>query len=342
MKIHKNTVYITTEGTWVQTEGESLQIRLPDGEKRSLPLRNLDSVVLLVWDGVITAEAARRCSESGVSVAIATPTGKFIASVDGYPRGNITLRRAQYRFSDDADKKLSVSKSIVRAKIVSQKNLLARHRRDHQVLTLEEMERQLSRRFEAVLSAQSEEELLGREGDAANIYFQGFPLLIKNPLNVWTGRNRRPPKDPQNAILSFLYSLATNDCKSALALVGLDPYCGIYHHDQPGRPSLALDLVEEFRVRMADQTLLSLLNRNQVGLPDFEVAETGSSEWRLNADGRKKVIQEYQKRKSEEIIHPYLDERVSWGLIPTIQARLLARHIREQDEYMPFHLMASV
>jgi len=293
---------------------------------------------MLVWNGYITAEAARRCSEEGVSISIGTPNGQFLVRTEGFPRGNISLRRVQYRLSDDPEWKLKHAKMIVTAKCRTQKDLVARHRRDQQAPELRTIETKLETYGKMISTATSEKELLGIEGIIASEYFSSFPTLIKNPLTEWEGRSRRPPKSPENALLSFLYAVATNDCKSALALVGLDPYCGIYHHDQSGRPSLALDLLEEFRIRLGDQTMLALINRKQITLDDFESGSKMLNSWSLTEKGRKKTIKHYQERKNEEIFHTAIGKKISWGLVPIIQARLLARAFRSEETYTPFHL----
>lgn len=333
MKIHRNTIYILSEETQVHIEGESLLLITKEKEKRNIPLRNVDNLIMLTWKGVFTAEAIRRCSEAGVSISIGNPNCKFLARAEGFPRGNITLRRAQYRFSDNTCKKLEISKKFVQGKINSQRRMIARHKRENNQSLLQK-ELKLKRSIENTKFCENEEELLGIEGDAAAQYFSIFNEFIKNPIEVWKGRSRRPPKSPINALLSFFYVLGTNDCKSALALTGLDPQCGIYHHDQPGRASLALDLLEEFRVRLGDQTAINLINKKQINQDDFKQESTGG--FYLKENSLKKAIQYYQERKNEKIYHPKVEEEVTWGLIPLIQARLLARHIREEENYEPF------
>ena len=331
MRVHKNTAYILSEGAHIETRGENLRVVAKSGT-RELPLRNLESVVFLVWDGWISAEAARRCSEMKVGVAFATPHGRFLTGLTGAPKGNITLRMAQFSFAQDKAKKLSLAKKIVAAKLRAQRKQLGRHRRDHKEQT-DEAERHVKRLETLAEKAECEEELLGVEGEGAREYFGHFPILLKNPIRPWEGRSRRPPRSPENALLSFLYAIATNDCRSALLIVGLDPYLGIYHHECSGKPALALDLVEEFRTPLADQTLMALSNRSELKESDFEENELG---WELNEAGRKKCLTTYQERKKEEIEHPWVQGKVPWGLIPVIQARRLARHFREEEPYETF------
>jgi CRISP-associated protein Cas1 len=328
MKIHRNTAYILTEGSHVETHGENLKVVSKDG-KRELPLRNLESLIFLVWDGWISAEAARRCGEMRIGVAFATPNGKFLTGLTGTPKGNITLRKAQYEYSRVPENRLTLAKKLVQAKLCSQRRQLGRHRRDHGSET-KENENRIKVLERKISNVKTEEELLGLEGEGASLYFSNFGEMIKNPIKPWEGRSRRPPKNPENALLSFLYTIATNDCRSALLCVGLDPYLGTYHHDRSGKPALALDLVEEFRTRLADQTLLSLFNNNQLSPEEFEESEFG---WQLTEDGRRKTLTVYQTRKNDEFLHPWIGERITWGLAPIVQARRLARHFREEEEY---------
>lgn len=340
MRQIKNTLYLLSEGSSVQIEGEALTIRVNSERVRDLPLRSIENITMMCYNGWLSAETIRRCGDSGISINIGTPTGKFQVRVEGNPKGNILLRREQYRIADNEVKRLSFAKAFVSGKIKSQNETLRRKNRgctEH-----EQAIKRMERLQERTQTAENDEELLGIEGEAAATYFSRFHTIIQNPGFAWTKRTRRPPKDEINALISFLYALATNDCKSACLATGLDPYCGLYHKDIPGRPSLALDLVEEFRCKLGDLCAASLINNKIIQISDFERIETPSHEIievKLTETGLKKVISHYQTRKNEEIYHPPIQEKVPWGLVPLLQARWLAKAIRECQEYTPLALL---
>ncbi len=330
MKRVGTTLFLTSENLSLEIQEECLVIRKAGERVRDIPLLGLENITMLCWDGWLTAETIRRCAEHKISVNIGTPYGKFQARVEGAPTGNILLRRELYRVADDPERCLGISKSIVRAKIHNQSHCLKKKLKTD----FPEMDNVKKRSEQASSTA----ELLGIEGEAASIYFGNWGSLITNPEFDWSARSRRPPLDPPNALLSFLYTLASNDCKSACLNAGLDAYCGIYHRDQPGRASLALDLVEEFRVKFADQCVLFLLNNRMLSQSDFKIEKLPSGqsiECTLTEVSIKTVLKTYQERKMEEVYHPQIEEKIPWGWAPTVQARLLAKAIRENVEYIP-------
>lgn len=309
--------------------------------KLRVPLHNLESIVAFGWDITASSQLMAACAESGITLSFCSPHGKFLATATGFASGNVLLRREQFRRADDLTASTAIARNIVAAKIANSRTSIlraARDRPDHGSLaTLQRGAQWLGHRIDCAMREESLDTLRGIEGDSAAAYFELFPLLLttKDPAITMLGRNRRPPTDPVNALLSFLYSLLTHDCRSALAAAGLDPAVGFLHRDRPGRPSLALDLMEEFRPVLADRLALALLNRRQLDISDFDPRENGAV--MLREESRKKVLVAWQERKREEILHPFLQEKVTWGLVPHLQARLLARHLRgDLDSYPAF------
>lgn len=337
MKKVGTTLFLVTEGSHVEIRGECLVIRVKGTRIRDVPLRTIENITIMCWDGWLSAETMRRCSEHKISINVMTPHGKFQARVDGCPTGNIHLRRQQFRVADDAEKSLELAKAMILGKVKNQATYLKRKARE--TGSNGAGGRKLDSVTDRVSKAQSNEHLLGLEGEAASIYFSSWDELVLNRKFRWNGRNRRPPKDELNALLSFLYVILANDCKSACLTAGLDPYCGLFHKDKPGRPSLALDLMEEFRVKLADQCALFVVNNNVLAPSDFTVKKIPGSdeviECLLGEESIKKVLEVYQKRKLEEITHPSIGEKIPWGWCPTVQARLLAKSIREDVDYTP-------
>lgn len=341
MKKLLNTVYVTTEGAGVRKDGENLVAEVEGQEKARVPLHMLASVVvfgsIFVSPGLIGA-----CAAAGISIVLLDRNGRFAARVEGPVSGNVLLRRAQYRA---ADKPEEIVRSIVMGKIANQRSVLMRALRDYGS-GMDEAKRtgladavtrlaHILRRIEH--SDTTSEAMRGSEGEAANVYFSVFDNLIRVPEADmrWRGRSRRPPLDPVNALLSFLYTLLTHDCRSACESVGLDPAVGFLHRDRPGRPSLALDLMEELRPVLADRLAVSLINRRQLTSKDFDKRDGGAV--LLGEDGRKCVLAAWQERKKEERTHPFLDERAPLGLVPYVQAQMLARHLRgDIDVYPPW------
>lgn len=341
MRHHLNTLYVTLEGAWLTKDGQAVDVRHERESKLRVPLHNLDGIVCLGWDIGASAQLMAACAEAGVTLSFCSPYGKFLAAATGFASGNVLLRREQYRRADDPAACTAIARNMVAAKIANSRTSLLRALRDRPEQTeaprLRAAANWLDNRLEAALREPSLDGLRGIEGDAAAAYFDAFPALITvdDPALGMRGRSRRPPLDPVNALLSFLYSMLGHDCRSALAAVGLDAAVGFLHCDRPGRPSLALDLMEEFRPVLADRLALALLNRRQLDASDFETRESGAVS--LREASRKKVLTAWQERKREALIHPFLQEKMSWGLLPHVQARLLARHLRgDLDAYPAF------
>lgn len=336
MKTHLNTLFVTKEETYLAKDGAAVDIRHDGKSLLRIPLHNLQGIVALGWDIGASAQLMAACAETGVTLSFCSPHGKFMAAVRGFTTGNILLRRAQYHIADDPEKTRQMSASFIAAKLANTRTILLRSKRDHGAdSSLESVAQFLKHRAEKVFSASDTDSIRGIEGDAAARYFEVFPKLIQSPGFDFHGRTRRPPTDAVNALLSFTYSLLAHDCRSALESVGLDPQCGFLHRDRPGRPSLALDLMEEFRPVIADRCVLTLINRKQMTISDFIHRETGAVE--LKEDARKQFLTAWQERKQDEITHPFLNEKISFGLLPFIQARLLARAIRgDLDAYPAF------
>ncbi len=341
MKKLLNTVYITTEGAGLRKDGENLVADVEGKEKARIPLHMLASVVVFgaiyISPGLIGA-----CAAAGISIVLLDRNGRFSARVEGPVSGNVLLRREQYRASDKPEE---IIRSIVMGKVANQRSVLMRALRDYGSGMDDARRNSLSNavsRLAHILrrvehSDKSGEMMRGSEGEAANVYFSVFDHLLRipEPDMRWKGRSRRPPLDPLNALLSFFYTLLIHDCRSACESVGLDPAVGFLHRDRPGRPSLALDLMEELRPVLADRIAVSLINRRQLTSTDFEAREGGAV--LLSEDGRKCVLTAWQERKKEERAHPFLEERIPIGLVPYVQAQMLARHLRgDLDAYPPW------
>jgi CRISPR-associated protein Cas1 len=340
MKQLLNTLYVTTQGAYLAKDGETVAVRVEQETKLRVPIHTLSGIVCF---GQVSCSPFLMglCGESGVALSFLTEHGRFLAHVRGPVSGNVLLRREQYRWADRPERAAAVARSVVLAKIANCRTVLLRALRDRAEADgteeLEHAARRLGRLLETVEGATQVEEIRGHEGDAARVYFGVFGRLIGVPEEefFFRGRNRRPPLDNMNALLSFVYTLLTHDMTGALEGVGLDPAVGYLHVDRPGRPSLALDLVEELRPVIADRLALSLVNRRQVQASGFRRTESGGVV--MDDATRKEVLVAYQKRKQEEIQHPFLQERVAFGLVPHLQAMLLARFIRgDLDGYPSF------
>jgi CRISPR-associated protein Cas1 len=336
-----NTLYATTEGARLRKDGENLVAEIDGAEPSRVPLHMLGSVV--VFGAIfISPPLIGALARAGITLVLLDRQGRFEARVEGPVSGNVLLRRAQYRAAEQPD---DIVRSIVSAKIANQRTVLQRALRDHGAemsvegrtavqATVDRLERILRR---VAFMNEATEALRGAEGEAAYSYFGVFGELIRSPDPeiAFRGRSRRPPLDPVNALLSFLYTLLVHDCRSAAESVGLDPAVGFLHRDRPGRPSLALDLMEELRPVLADRLALSLFNRRQLRTSDFETRDGGAV--LLSQAGRKTVLTAWQERKKEERRHPFLDETAPLGLVPYLQAQLLARHLRgDLDAYPPW------
>jgi CRISP-associated protein Cas1 len=343
MKTHLNTLFVTLEGAYLRRDGAAVEIRHDGETKLRVPLHNLDGIACFGWDCAASAALMAGCAEANVSLSFHTPHGKFIAAAQSFTSGNVLLRRSQYRHADDPSASAAIGRNLVAAKIANCRTVLLRGARDHgdkapeKASALISAADRLAQRLRALNQAADLDEIRGIEGDAAVFYFDAFNALLtdQNAPMILSGRSRRPPLDPVNALLSFCYTLLMHDCRSALESAGLDSQCGFLHRDRPGRPSLALDLMEEFRPAIADRAVLTLINRRQIGPGDFETKESGAV--LLKEKSRKTVLQLWQERKQTEIVHPFLQEKTTLGLVPHLQARLLCRHLRgDLDAYPAF------
>jgi CRISPR-associated protein Cas1 len=335
MKKLLNTLYITQSGCYLHKERETLVVKQGDTTLAQFPMLALQNIFCFGQVGVSPALMAA-CLESTVGLSFFTEFGRFQAQVLGMPKGNVLLRRTQYRWADDAERSLSVARLMVAAKVGNCRAVLLREQRNHgDSADLAKAAQMLAALLENIRHARSVPQLLGLEGEAAIVYFGVFAHLLRAPGFAFCGRVRRPPVDPVNALLSFAYTLVASECTSALAGVGLDPYVGFLHQDRPGRRSLALDLMEELRAPMAERFVLTLINRGQIKLTDFVTEATGAVQ--LRDDARKVFLTAFQERKKETLRHPYLNENIELGLIPHAQSLLLSRHLRgDMAYYTPF------
>ena len=335
MKKLLNTLYITRPDCYLHKERETVVIKEGDDKLGQFPMLALQNILCFGQVSVSPALMAA-CIESGVGLSFFTEFGKFQAQVTGMPRGNVLLRRTQYRWADDAEKSVSIARLMVAAKVGNCRAVLMREQRNHGANdTLAQAAKTLAASLESIRHARTIPQLMGLEGDAASAYFGVFASLLRAQGFEFSGRVRRPPGDPVNALLSFAYVLLASECASALAGVGLDPYVGFLHQDRPGRKSLALDLMEELRAPLADRFVLTLINRGQMKPTDFVTEASGAV--RLKDDARKALLTAYQERKKESLKHPYLEESMELGLLPHAQALLLARHLRDDmQHYTPF------
>ncbi len=341
MRRQLNTLYVTTDGAWLRKDGANIVMEVEKAVRVRLPVHMLESLVC-IGRVAVSPQLLGFCSEQGISICYLTANGKFLARVEGPVSGNVLLRREQYRRSDEPARCASVVRHLLAGKIHNQRAVLARGWRDYgdkltDVAAFQHALKRLKRIPQRLLVETDVNVLRGLEGEAAQSYFGVFNQLIRadSPMLRFRGRNRRPPRDAFNALLSFLYTLLTHDCRSALETVGLDPAVGFLHRDRPGRPSLALDIAEELRPLLGDRLALSLVNRKQLNENDFRQMENGAV--LLKDDARKTVLVAYQERKREELQHVFLGEKAAIGLFPYLQAQLLARHLRgDLDAYPPF------
>ncbi len=340
MRKLKNTLYITAPDVYLSLEGENVVVLMEDNVKSRCPLHHLESIVTFGFRGVSPALMAK-CASDGIDLCFLSGTGRFLARISGPMQGNVLLRREQYRQADDASASLSAAKSFIIGKLYNSKYVLERAARDYpmrlDVEQLKDISGQLSTAMHNAQNCTAMDQLRGLEGEAAARYFSVFDSLILQQKEdfCFTVRNKRPPLDNINAMLSFAYSLLTGMCASALETVGLDPCVGFMHTDRPGRKSLALDIMEELRSVYADRFVLSLINKRVISAKGFRKMESGAV--LMDDDTRKLFLSEWQKRKQEVIVHPFLKEKIEWGLIPFVQAQLLSRMIRgDLDAYPPF------
>ncbi len=340
MKRLLNTLYVTTQGAYLARDGETVAVRFEGGTLVQVPIHTLSGIVCFGHVGCSPALMGL-CGERQVALSFLTFHGKFLARVTGPVSGNVLLRREQYRQADDPSASAGLAWSVVGAKIANSRVVLLRAVRDRPENPVNHVLREAAAQLMEILQALRADMALGtirgHEGEAARVYFNVFPHLIVADKEAFrfAGRNRRPPLDNVNALLSFVYTLLAHDIAASLEAVGLDPAVGFLHRDRPGRPGLALDMMEELRPYLADRLVLSLINRQQVTSKDFVLTESGAVH--MDEKVRKAVLVAYQKRKEDELQHPFLGEKIAVGLLPHVQAMLLARHLRaDMDAYPAF------
>lgn len=340
MKQLLNTLFVTSEDIYLSLDGENVVANRDKQVVARYPLHTLQGIISFSYAGASPALMGA-CCQRGVNLAFCTPRGRFLSRACGESNGNVLLRRTQYRVADDPAQSCRLARTMIFGKLYNSRWSLERTRRDHGLRIdgsqLEEASNTLQGLLPAVLEETSPERLLGLEGVGASAYFGVLDELILQDKQTFFfhGRNRRPPLDPVNALLSFAYSLLANDCASALESVGLDSYVGFFHRDRPGRASLALDLMEELRPCMADRFVVTLINNRMMRADYFDKRESGAV--LLTDDGRRVFLKSWQEKKKDMLKHPYLQEKLPWGMIPYFQALLLARHLRgDLDAYPPF------
>lgn len=340
MKKHLNTLFVTTEGAYLKKDGQAVVVSIEKQNRLRLPLHNLDGIVCM-GHIMCSPSLMAACAKAGVTISFLTPYGGFQAAVTGFTSGNVLLRRTQYRQADDPESTLAIASQFVAAKIANSRSVLLRAARDTRDetrrATLKKTAQRIGFDVQQARNAKTLDSLRGVEGESANSYFSVFNCMMSGHVKgfEFQHRSRRPPLDRINALMSFLYSMLTHDARSACEATGLDAAVGFLHRDRPGRPSLALDLIEEFRAFIADRLVLSLLNRKQIQSNDFQITESGAV--LLKDKPRKDVLAAYQKRKQDVITHPFLEEKTTIGLLLHLQARLLARYLRgDLDAYPPF------
>ena len=335
-----NTLFVTSEDIYLSLDGENVVANRGGEAVARYPLHTLQSIVSFSYAGASPALMGA-CAQREIGLAFCSPRGKFLARVAGQAQGNVLLRRMQYRVADDPSQSCRVAGMMIFGKVYNAKWSVERTRRDHAMRIDESRFSAVSDQLQGLLpqiaAETSLDSLRGLEGVGAAAYFSVLDDMILQGKETFffRERSRRPPLDPVNAMLSFSYSLLAHDCAAALESVGLDAYVGFLHRDRPGRSSLALDLMEELRPCMADRFVLTLINNRIVKRADFTYRENGAV--LLSASARRSVLKHWQERKRESLTHPYLGEQLSWGMVPYIQALLLARTLREDlDAYPPF------
>lgn len=335
-----NTLFVTSEDAWLSLDGENVVVNRDKTAVARFPLHNLQMIISFSYAGASTALMGA-CAQRGVGLTFCTPRGKFLARTCGISQGNVLLRRTQYRAADDPVESCRIARSMIFGKVYNSRWSIERTRRDHKMRIEQEKFGAVSENLKAllpqILEAENSESLRGLEGAGATEYFRLLDDMILRQKEdfYFHGRNRRPPLDNVNAMLSFAYSLLANDCASALESVGLDAYVGFLHRDRPGRTSLALDLMEELRPCMADRFVLTVINNRILASEDFRQEESGAV--RMTDKGRQKFLKQWQLKKQDTITHPYLEEKIPWGLVPYVQSLLLARYLRgDMDAYPPF------
>lgn len=336
-----NTLYVMTAGSYLHLDNDTVRIEIERTTKLRVPLHHLCAIVC-TGDILISPALLGRCAESGIGMTLLDRNGRFRARVEGPVSGNVLLRQAQHEHARDAGRALALARNLVAGKLRNSRTVLQRGAReaksDQDRLALDASVLKFDASLRALAVVEDIDALRGVEGEAARGYFEALTFVLRADARgdfAMQGRSRRPPRDRFNALLSYLYTLLTHDCRSALETVGLDPQIGFLHAVRPGRPALALDLMEEFRSVLADRLCLTLINRGQLKADDFRIAEGGAV--LMQDDARRAVAIAWQEKKQETLAHPLLDAEIPLGLLPHIQARLLARTLRgETDGYLPF------
>lgn len=335
-----NTLFVTSEDAWLSLDGENVVVNRDKEAVARFPLHNLCSIISFSYAGASPALMGA-CAERDITLSFCSPRGRFLARTSGISRGNVLLRRTQYRFADDPLESCRIARCMIFGKVYNARWSIERTRRDHKERIDDEKFRTASESLKSMLSqiteVQDSEALRGIEGAAANEYFRIFDDMILRQKEefFFKGRNRRPPLDNVNAMLSFAYSLLANDCAGAAESVGLDAYVGFLHKDRPGRTSLAADIMEELRPCMADRFVLTVINNRVLSPEDFIRDDSGAV--RMTDTGRQKFLKQWQQKKQETITHPFLEEKLPWGLVPFVQSLLLSRYLRgDLDAYPPF------
>ena len=341
MKTHLNTLFVTTEGSYLAKEGDTVSIRLDHKTQARLPFHNLDSIICIGRIG-LSPQLMQAASQSGISISLLDERGRFRALIQGFTSGNVLLRREQYRAADSENRTFELARAFVLGKLANCRTVLRRAIRDAnesepRVQTIEKSAIRMKIAIEAATTSSDISELRGIEGEAAAQYFSAFNSLQTQFQErfAFQKRSKRPPLDPINSLMSFVYTLLTHDIRSACEATGLDAAVGYLHRDRPGRPGLALDLMEEYRPWLADRLVFSLINRQQLTASAFQTLENGAV--LISPEARRTILTSWQQRKNEDIFHPFINEKITIGILPLIQARLLARHLRgDLDIYPPF------
>ena len=335
-----NTLYILTEDTYLSLENDNIVVNQDNKVLGRFPLNLFENILYFGYKGASPALMGE-CANRNISLCFYKPSGKFLARIVGKQYGNVLLRKKQYRVSDDENKSCEIARNFIVGKVFNSRAVLERAKRDHglsiDVNLMSEVSRELLNLAKTAKNCTDLNVLRGFEGEAASLYFAQFDMLILQNKGYFSfkGRVKRPPVDPVNAMLSFAYTLLANDCASALESVGLDPYVGFLHRDRPGRLSLALDLMEELRSTFADRFVLTMINNRIVNKKSFITQENGAV--LLTDTARKEFLNAWQERKKIVITHPFIEEKIPWGLVPFVQAQLLARFLRgDVSEYPSF------
>lgn len=340
MKKLLNTLYITKPNTYLRLDGENIVIEEDENILGKLPLINFESIVYFGYPGA-SPKLLGYCAEKNIPICFLTKNGRFLARVNGEYHGNIILRKKQYLISEDKKQSVLIARNFIFGKVANQKFVLDKFCREYNkridISNIQKISNNLNEYLKKILICEDLEKLRGYEGYCATLYFSVFNdlILVNKDIFYFNERTKRPPLDNVNAMLSFLYTLLSHEVSSGLETVGLDPYCGFLHADRAGRISLALDLMEEMRPVIVDRFVITLINKQIVKETHFEKKENGAVYF--TEDGKRIIIEQWQKRKTDEIIHPFLDEKINYGLIPYTQSLLLSRMLRDDiPEYPPF------